>query len=72
MMFTTAAGRPLHGSTASFIRIARHQAFRRHAWTAHVRWLAAVAEQKKQTTLARELQHSNLMEMVTKLHLSPV
>ncbi|KAL2680877.1 DNA-directed DNA polymerase gamma mip1 [[Neocosmospora] mangrovei] len=51
-MFTTAAGRPLHGSTASFIRIARHQAFRRHAWRAHVRWLAAVAEQKKQTTLA--------------------
>ncbi|KAI8662623.1 hypothetical protein LRP88_06835 [Fusarium phalaenopsidis] len=52
MMFTTASGRPLHGSTASFIRIARHQAFRRHAWMAHVRWLAAVAEQKKQTTLA--------------------
>ncbi|KAM6526467.1 DNA-directed DNA polymerase gamma mip1 [Fusarium solani] len=52
MMFTTAAGRPLHGSTASFIRIARHQAFRRHAWRAHVRWLAAVAEQKEQTTLA--------------------
>ncbi|KAI8715481.1 DNA-directed DNA polymerase [Fusarium sp. LHS14.1] len=52
MMFTTAAGRPLHGSTASFIRIARHQAFRRPAWRAHVRWLAAVAEQKKQTTLA--------------------
>ncbi|KAI8661584.1 DNA-directed DNA polymerase [Fusarium keratoplasticum] len=52
MMFTTAAGRPLHGSTASFIRIARHQAFRRHAWRAHVRWLAAVAEQKTQTTLA--------------------
>ncbi|RSL71094.1 DNA polymerase gamma, mitochondrial [Fusarium duplospermum] len=52
MMFTTAAGRPLHGSTASFIRITRHQAFRRHAWRAHVRWLAAVAEQKKPTSLA--------------------
>ncbi|KAJ4324889.1 DNA-directed DNA polymerase gamma mip1 [Fusarium piperis] len=62
MMFTTAAGRPLHGSTASFIRIARHQAFRRHAWKAHVRWLAAVAEQKKQTTLAlpSEARHNEI------------
>ncbi|KAH7143972.1 DNA polymerase family A-domain-containing protein [Dactylonectria macrodidyma] len=54
-MFSPAAGKIHHGSTASFIRTARHQAFRRHAWRAHVRWLAAVADTadlKKRNTLA--------------------
>ncbi|KAF5005349.1 hypothetical protein FDECE_8207 [Fusarium decemcellulare] len=54
-MFTPAAGRLLRASTASFIRIARHQAFRRHAWRAHVRWLAAAAnnaKSKKRSTLS--------------------
>lgn len=46
-MFVPAAASPLRGSTASFIRIARHQAFRRHALRAHVRWLAAVADNAK-------------------------
>ncbi|KAF4975168.1 hypothetical protein FZEAL_8008 [Fusarium zealandicum] len=54
-MFKSAAGSPLRTPTASFIRIAQHQAFRRHAWRAHVRWLAAVASKakvKQQDTLA--------------------
>ncbi|KAM0562542.1 hypothetical protein ACHAPJ_002232 [Fusarium lateritium] len=54
-MFIPAAGQPLRGSTASFVRIARHQAFRRHALRAHVRWMAAVADNvrsKQQNTLA--------------------
>ncbi|KAI9167444.1 DNA polymerase gamma [Paramyrothecium foliicola] len=42
-MFRPAAGHLQRSQTASFVRIARHQAFRRHAWRAHVRWLAAVA-----------------------------
>ncbi|KAH7001960.1 DNA polymerase family A-domain-containing protein [Ilyonectria destructans] len=46
-MFSPAAGNIQRGSTASFIRIARHQAFRRHAWGTHVRWLAAVADTTK-------------------------
>ncbi|CAM1502940.1 Fc.00g077160.m01.CDS01 [Cosmosporella sp. VM-42] len=46
-MFTPAAGHLQRASTASFIRIARHQAFRRHALRAHVRWLAAVANEAK-------------------------
>ncbi|KAF5566630.1 DNA polymerase gamma mitochondrial [Fusarium phyllophilum] len=46
-MLISAAAQPLRGSTPSFIRIARHQAFRRHALRAHVRWLAAVADNVK-------------------------
>ncbi|KPM37707.1 DNA polymerase gamma, mitochondrial [Neonectria ditissima] len=54
-MLSSAAGHIQRGSTASFIRIARHQTFRRHAWRAHVRWLSAVAdttELKRKSSLA--------------------
>ncbi|UNI21424.1 DNA-directed DNA polymerase [Purpureocillium takamizusanense] len=50
-----AAG-PVHrAATASFVRIARHHAYRRQAWRAHVRWLADVANEanlKRRGTLA--------------------
>ncbi|KAF7545036.1 hypothetical protein G7Z17_g9490 [Cylindrodendrum hubeiense] len=64
-MFSPAAGSIQRGSTASFIRIARHQAFRRNAWRAHVRWLAAVADTttlKEQQSLAipSQARHSEI------------
>ncbi|KAG6004522.1 DNA-directed DNA polymerase gamma mip1 [Claviceps maximensis] len=43
----SAAGHVQRASTASFVRIARHQAHRRLAWQASVRWLADVAQEKK-------------------------
>ncbi|KAF4510303.1 hypothetical protein G6O67_002201 [Ophiocordyceps sinensis] len=46
-VFAPAAGRVQHAATASFVRTARHQAWRRHARRAHVRWLAAVAKSAK-------------------------
>ncbi|KAH6890454.1 DNA polymerase family A-domain-containing protein [Thelonectria olida] len=58
-MFSPAAGHIQRGSTASFIRIARHQAFRRHAWRAHIRWISAVtssAKLKHHNTLAVQSQ----------------
>lgn len=42
-MFSPVAGHLQRASPASFVRIARHHAHRRHARRAHVRWLAAVA-----------------------------
>lgn len=54
-MFSRPAGHIQRASTATFVRIARHQAYRRHAWRAHVRWLTAVANDsslKQQNTLA--------------------
>ncbi|KAF7562683.1 hypothetical protein G7046_g1453 [Stylonectria norvegica] len=44
-MLTSASSHLQRASTSSFVRIARHQAFRRHGWRAHVRWLAAVANE---------------------------
>ncbi|KFA46740.1 hypothetical protein S40293_08121 [Stachybotrys chartarum IBT 40293] len=55
-----AAGRLLRPATASFVRLARHQAFRRHALRAHVRWLAVVADKaspgEQRTSLALSSQ----------------
>ncbi|WZH42706.1 DNA polymerase family A-domain-containing protein [Fusarium acuminatum] len=54
-MYISAAAQPLRAPTASFVRIARYQAFRPHALRPHVRWLAAVADNvnpKQQNTLA--------------------
>ncbi|KAK7415885.1 DNA-directed DNA polymerase gamma mip1 [Neonectria punicea] len=64
-MFSPAAGHIQRGPAASFIRIARHGAFRRHAWRAHVRWLAAVADttKLKQTTslaLSSQARHNEI------------
>ncbi|KND92376.1 DNA polymerase gamma, mitochondrial [Tolypocladium ophioglossoides CBS 100239] len=50
-----AAGHVQRVATASFVRIARHHAYRRQAWRAHVRWLADVANEaslKRQGSLA--------------------
>ncbi|KAK7428954.1 DNA-directed DNA polymerase gamma mip1 [Neonectria magnoliae] len=63
-MFPPAAGHIQQGPAASFIRIARHQ-FRRHAWHAHVRWLAVVAnttklKQKTSLALASEARHNEI------------
>ncbi|KAH7313416.1 DNA polymerase family A-domain-containing protein [Stachybotrys elegans] len=56
MLSSLSVGRLMRPSTASFIRIARHHAFRRHALRAHVRWLTDIAEQNasaaKRHTLA--------------------
>ncbi len=52
-----AAGPVQRAATASFVRVARHHAYRRQAWRAHVRWLADVANEtnlKRRATLARE------------------
>ncbi|KAF9774100.1 DNA-directed DNA polymerase gamma mip1 [Fusarium sp. DS 682] len=49
-MLIPAAAQPLRGSTPNFIRIARHQAFRRHALRVHVRWLTAVADNIKSSS----------------------
>ncbi|KJZ77061.1 DNA polymerase gamma [Hirsutella minnesotensis 3608] len=44
-----AAGRVQRATTASFIRVARHQAWRRHAYRAHLRWLASVAKDSRES-----------------------
>ncbi|KAL3953621.1 hypothetical protein ACCO45_011577 [Purpureocillium lilacinum] len=50
-----AVGPVQRAATASFVRVARHHAYRRQAWRAHVRWLADVANEtnlKRRATLA--------------------
>ena len=54
-MLTAATGSVQRATTASFVRLARHHAYQRHAWRAHVRWLASVADHqnaKSRETLA--------------------
>ena len=54
-MFSSCTGHIQRGSPASFVRLARHQAYRRHVFRAHVRWLAAAADvtrARKKGTLA--------------------
>ncbi|KAI5459915.1 DNA polymerase family A-domain-containing protein [Mariannaea sp. PMI_226] len=54
-MLLPAAGRIQQIPTAGFVRIARHNGLHRHAWYAHVRWLAVARgtkNLKKEKTLA--------------------
>ncbi|PHH90691.1 hypothetical protein CDD83_2912 [Cordyceps sp. RAO-2017] len=46
------AGHVQQAATASFVRLARHQARHRHAWRARVRWLADVAGAGSRNSLA--------------------
>ncbi|KAK2011105.1 DNA polymerase family A [Colletotrichum eremochloae] len=47
----------LRGSTASFIRLARHHASRRLAWRSHVRWQSAVTSGTANAKNTEEPQH---------------
>lgn len=57
-MFTTAAAHLHRASTASFVRLARHHAYRRHALRAHVRWLADVAQSKPTLAVPSTPRHN--------------
>ena len=56
-MFPPAANHLQRGTTASFIRIARHHAYRRHVWRTHVRWIAeSAAKRNPEQSLAIQSQ----------------
>ncbi|KAM4068160.1 DNA polymerase family A domain-containing protein [Hirsutella rhossiliensis] len=60
-----AAGHIQHAATSSFVRIARHQAWRRHARRAHVRWLAdvtkgAIAKSRGSLAIASQSRFSEI------------
>ncbi|KAG9253833.1 DNA polymerase family A-domain-containing protein [Emericellopsis atlantica] len=64
MMFSASVGHLRQGTTPAFVRIARHQASRRHAWRAHIRWLAAltdgVAKEQKSLALPSQSRYNEI------------
>ncbi|KAI6779018.1 DNA polymerase gamma-like protein [Emericellopsis cladophorae] len=64
MMFSASVGHLCQGTIPGFIRIARHQASRRHGQRPHVRWLAAltngVAKQQKSLALPSQSRYNEI------------